>query len=297
MELTFLGTGSAIPTKDRNHMSVFVSHGGEGILLDCGEGTQRQMRIAKISPTKVTKILISHWHGDHVLGLFGLINTIGMSSQPGRKLEVFGPVGTKKRLKSFFDTFECACQVDIIVKEVTSGKVFETNDLVVQTLPMKHRVVCNGYSIVEKDRRRMNLSVIKKLGIPHGPLLGKLQKGKTITLKGKKISPDKTTTVVKGKKVSFITDTETCANCIKLAKDSDVLIIESSFASDLKDKAKEYKHLTSEDAANIAKKAKVKKLVLTHFSMRYKDTKKFEKDAKRIFPKFIIAKDFMKIAL
>jgi len=297
MEITFLGTGSAIPTKDRNHMAVFVSHGSEGILLDCGEGTQRQMRIAKISPTKVTKILISHWHGDHVLGLFGLINTIGMSSEPGRKLEIFGPIGTKKRLKSFFDTFECNCQVDIIIKEVKTGKVFETKDLEVQTLPMKHHVVCNAYSIVEKDKRRINLSVIKKLGIPHGPLLGKLQKGKTISFKGKKISPAKTTTVVKGKKVSFVTDTETCPNCIKIAKDSDVLIIESSYASDLQEKAKEYKHLTSADAANIAKKAKVKKLALTHFSMRYKDTKEFEKDAKKIFPKYVIAKDFMKISL
>jgi ribonuclease Z len=294
MEILFLGTSSMVPTKERNHSSILISYKNEGLLVDCGEGTQRQLKLAGKKLTSITKILISHWHGDHVLGIPGLIQSMGASDY-GKTLQIYGPVGTKKFVNKLFDIFNNNLNVE--VTEVKGGKFFENKYFILEGRLLKHSVGVLGYSLVEKDRRRINLKFIKKLKIPHGPILGKLQNGKSIKWKGRKVDVDKATYKIKGIKATIISDTVPCVGASKLAKDSDLLVCESTFSSDLRDKAKKNYHMTSKQAAELAKRSKVKQLILTHFSARYKDVDKLRKDAKKYFNNVECANDFMKIDL
>ncbi len=296
MEVTFLGTSGMVPTKERNHVATFISYGSEGILIDCGEGTQRQMKIAGLKITKVTKILISHWHGDHVLGLPGLIQTLG-ASEYNKTLEIYGPIGTKKRIKDMFDVFVFDKNVQIKIIEIQKKKIYNGKGFLLEAYELSHGIKCFGFNFIEKDHRRINIRKIRQLGIPEGPLLGKLQENKSIVFKGKKITPKDTTYIVKGKKITIIADTVVCKNCYELAKDADLLICEATYTSDLEEKAQEYKHLTSTQAAQIASMVNAKKLVLTHISARYKDSKDIEEDAKTIFKEVKVAYDFMKVKL
>ena len=162
---------------------------------------------------------------------------------------------------------------------------------------MEHKVPCLGYRFVEKDRLRINVHKAKELGIPEGPLMGKLQRGETIMHKGNRIEADKVTYKVHGRIIGYIPDTGMCDSCLKIAESADVLVCESTYAAREEDKAQEYMHLTTTQAAFIASQAKAKKLILTHFSQRYKDTSDVEQEAKDIFPNTIAAHDFMKVKL
>lgn len=297
MIITFLGTACMQPTKDRNHPGILLSYKAENILMDCGEGIQRQLRIAGIKASKITKLLISHWHGDHILGIPGLMQTMGASEYSG-KLEIFGPVGSKLYLENMFKSFSSTGTIDYSVKEITKpGKFFECEDFLLEAAELEHGIPTLGFSFVEKDRRKIKLVVTKKLGIPEGPLLGELQRGNDIVWKGDKVKADDTTSVIKGRKVTYISDSLPCNGALNLAKYSDLLISEASFASSLKDKAEEYKHMTAREAALMANRSESKKLVLTHFSQRYKETSEIEEDAKDVFADVVCARDFMKINL
>jgi len=294
MELTFLGTSSMVPTKDRNHSSVLLEYKAEGILIDCGEGTQRQLRMIGIKPNKITKILISHWHGDHVLGLIGLIQSLGACEYSGN-LKIYGPEGTIENFEHLKKAFVFEDKIEFEVNEVKKRVFVDTEDFFIEALPLEHGMPCLGYNFVEKDRLRIKLPAAHALGIPEGPLLGKLQSGKPIVFKGKKINPEDVTYVVKGKKVSFISDTCLTQNCVELARDADLLVCEATYADDLEEKAEAYLHLTARQAGMIANQAGVKKLVLTHFSQRYKNTQIIEENARTVFDNVVCAKDFMKI--
>jgi len=285
-----------VPTKDRNQIAVFLSYGSEGILFDCGEGTQRQFKIAGISLTKVTKILISHWHGDHVLGLPGLIQTLS-SSDYSSKLEIYGPIGTKKRMEKMFEAFVFDKRIDFVVKEVKSGFFFENNEFQLGAYPLEHGIETIGFRFVEKDKRKIDMKKIKKFDIPNGPLIGKLQQNKPIEHKGKKINPDDATFIESGKKLAYITDTVLCDSCYDIADNVDLLICEATYSSKLVGKSEEYGHMTARQAAQLANKSNAKQLVLVHFSARYKNTQELEEDARDIFDNVICANDFMKIEL
>ena len=294
MQLTFLGTSSMVPTKERNQTAVFLSYDTGGILFDCGEGTQRQFKIAGIPLSKVTKILLSHWHGDHVLGLPGLMQTLSSTDYTGT-LEIYGPVGTKKRIEKMFEAFVFDKKLDFKVEEVKSGKFFENEDFILESYPLEHGIETLGFKFIEKDKRKVDMKKIKKLGIPEGPLIGKLQQGNSIEHSGKKINPDDVTYLESGKKVAYVTDTVLCAGCYKTAEDADLLICEATYSSKLSDKGEEYGHMTAKQAGQLANKANAKQLVLIHFSARYKNTQELEEDARNVFDNVICAKDFMKI--
>ena len=296
MQILFLGTSSMVPTKERNQSGVLISCGSGGILIDCGEGTQRQLKIAGIKLTKITKILISHWHGDHVLGIPGLIQSMSASGYE-KTLNIYGPVGTKKFMEKMFGVFLFDRRIDICVYEVKKGIFFEDRTLVLEAEHLNHNIETLGYNIVEKGKRKINLRFVKKLGIPEGPLLGKLQEGKSIIWEGKKVGVDKATNVVKGKRITIISDTVPCKGADKLAKNSDLLVCEATYASNLENKGEEHSHMTAKQAAELANRSNVKKLVLTHFSARYKNTRELEEDARNCFGNVLCAKDFMKINL
>jgi len=302
LKIVFLGTSQAIPTEHRNHTSILVSYKGENILVDCGEGTQRQIRKAHINPCRITKLLITHWHGDHVLGIPGLLQTLA-SNNYSEELNVFGPKGTEKFMKEILGIFIPINRIKINVKEI-NGRFFENEDFILESLPLDHTVNVNGYSFIEKDKMKIekdklekilrNLSINKK----DFEKIRDLKKGKNIEFGKSTLKAKELTFLEKGRKICFIFDTYYCKNAIKLAKDANFAIIESTYSEKEKDLANEYKHLTASLAAKIAKEAKAKELILTHISQRYEfHSNILLQEAKKIFPKTKIAEDLMNVEM
>ncbi|MBS3107962.1 ribonuclease Z [Candidatus Woesearchaeota archaeon] len=294
IKITFLGTGSMIPTKQRNHSAVLLSYKDENILVDCGEGTQRQFRIAGLKPTKITKILITHWHGDHVLGLPGLVQTLGTSEFNG-KIEIYGPKGSKRYFKNMCEGIAMICRIDVEIHEIEkAGKFLDTKDFSIEAYYLEHGIETLGYRFIEKDRRNIDVDYIKKFGLQKHPILKQLQQGKDIEWQGKKIKAENATKITEGKVIAFVADTTICDNAVKVAKEADIAICESTHLE--KDKSEEYMHMTAKEAGEVAKKAKAKKLILTHFSQRYGRVDDLVKEAKHVFKhETIAAEDFLEI--
>lgn len=295
MEIIFLGTASMQPTKERNLFAVLIKYKSENILLDCGEGTQRQLRIVGIPPTKINKLLITHLHGDHLNGLPGFFQNLYVN-QYHKTLEIYGPKGTKKFVQNVLKV-TTAKNLKLKIKEIKSGIVIKTNDYIIKAAKLNHSILTYGYSFIENPRRKMNLKYLKKFNLTKHPLLRKLQHGKDIRYKGKKIKAKKATYLIPSKKITFILDTAFCQNAVNLAKNSTLLISEATFTEKHKDKARSFKHLTASQSGLLAKKSCSKELILTHFSQRYKTAKPILKEAKKIFKKVKVSKDFMKIKI
>jgi len=296
LKIKFLGTSAMIPTVRRNNNSILLNYKGENILIDCAEGTQRQLQFVEISPTKVTMLLITHWHGDHVFGIPGFLQTLAASNYQ-KTLKIFGPKGTKywmSRMTSLALNEEK--QIKFEVTEVQSGKFFENDDFELHAKQLDHQTKCLAFSLIEKDKRRINLNYVKKFGLKKHPLLGRLQKGKNVTFNGKKILANKATKITKGKKATFILDTAYFKDLEKFAKNSDILVCEATMADELEERAKKYKHLIPSQAARIAKNSRSKQLVLTHFSQRYKSNAIFKNQARRIFKNVKCASDFLEVS-
>jgi len=288
--MTFLGTGAMIPNEKRGHPAFLLTYKEENILIDCGEGTQIQFRKAKLNPCRVTKILITHWHGDHTFGLPGLLRTLETSGYKN-KMYIYGPKGLKRHMEEMFTAFGEITEFKIEVIEV-SGRLFENQDFYLEAEKMIHVQPCNAYSFILKDKTRIDKVKMKKLKLPEGKHIQELKLGKDIIIEGKKFKAKDLIFKEKGKKISIILDTLMNNNTISLAKDSDLLVCEASFGKDQANLAMEYKHLTAEQAGQIAKKAGVKKLVLAHLSQRYdKDPGKILSEAKKIFKNVHLAKD------
>ena len=300
INITFLGTSSTVPTTTRNHMANLLDYKDEHILIDCGEGTQRQFRKAKINPGQLTRLLITHIHGDHTFGLPGLFHTLALNNY-SKTLYIYGPKGTKEFINKIFTLFVKNKKIKYEVKEV-NNKFLETKDFDLIAFPLEHDSPCNGYIFQEKDKLRIDKQKLKKLRIPEkSPELGKITQGKNIKINGKTINYKNITYKQKGRKISFIFDTRLCNNAKKLAENSDLSIIESTFLASSENGeqlSKEYFHLTAKQAAQIAKQAKVKQLILTHFSQRYEHKEDLIlAEAKKIFPNTRLANDFDKIGI
>jgi ribonuclease Z len=295
IDILFLGTGCMQPTKQRNHAAILLRFNKENLLFDCGEGTQRQMRIAGFKPAKITRLFISHWHGDHVFGIPGLLSSMG-ADQFTEKLEIYGPKGSKKYLSNLFKSFAAKDIIPYEVHEISSGKIFDNEEFMVEAYPLKHSVPCMGYSFIEKERRRINVAKAKKLSL-EGPILGKLQKGKSVVVNGIKIESEEVTYLVPAKKISYVTDTTECDGANTLAKDADLLILEGTLLDELEENAIKSKHLTVKQAAIIASENNAKKLILTHISQRYKNSSEIIDEAKNYFDNTVVAEDFMKLKI
>jgi ribonuclease Z len=298
INITFLGTGSAIPTARRNHPAMLLQYRGENMLFDCGEGTQRQFRKAKMNPCKVTKILISHWHGDHVLGLPGLLMTMMMNGY-NKNLEIYGPRGTKERVRQYFDLIRLDGQkLNAVVKEVSKGIIFDGDEFMIEAAEMSHDTPVVAYSFIVKEKKRLDKEKLAKLKIPNSPLVGELVRGKTVEIGGKKVDGKKLMYVENQRKVTFLMDTRKCDGAVAIAKGADVLISEATYSKEENEMAEEYGHLTSVDAATIAKKARVRALVLMHLSQRYDAVPKIIlNEAKEVFENVMVVEDLDGIEL
>jgi len=293
MSILFLGTGGSWPSVKRNVSSVALKRAGEIILFDCGEGTQRQFQKSKLSYMQISKIFITHFHGDHFLGLPGLIQTMQLNDREF-PLHIYGPKGMIKLLNQLLSLGYFKPNYEIIGYEIDGGDVLEFKGYKISVMRVKHGIPALAYCF-EEDMRPGKFDKTKalELGIPEGPLFSNLQKGKIITLNhGRKITPD----IVlgpprKGRKLVFSGDTKPINEMINFAKNADVLIHEATFDSELKDLSSDYGHTTASQAAEIAKKAYVDKLFLIHISPRYNENNVIEEDAKKIFKNSVVPKD------
>lgn len=296
IKIIFLGTSSQIPTAKRNHTAMLLNYKDENILVDCGEGTQRQFRKAKLNPCKITRILLTHKHGDHTFGLPGLISTLNASGY-NKTLYIYGPLGIKKYLEDLFKLINYKLDFKIQIKEV-SGKFFENNDFYLEAEKMKHGIPTNAYNFILKNKIRIDKKKLEKSKLPAGPLLKQIQEGKNVIYNGKKYLAKNLIYTEKEKKISFVFDTLKNKKIVAFVKKSDLLICESSFLADSENGeklAKEHMHLTAKQVAEIAKKARVEKLILTHISSRYdKNPRALLDEARNIFKNSEIAKDLDK---
>jgi ribonuclease Z len=299
INITFLGTAAHIPTVKKNHSAIFLTYQGENILFDCGEGTQRQFRFAKLNPCKITRILISHFHADHVLGIPGLLSTLSLSGY-NKPLFIYGPKGTKEKINQIIKTFNFKIEYNIEIEEV-SGKFIEMNDFFIEASPMKHRTPCNAYNFVKKEKIRIDKVKLKKSKLPEGPILQNLKNDKDIIFEGKKYLAKNLTYREPAKKISIIMDTLFNENMALFVKDSDLLICEATFLANSENGkvlAEEHLHMTGEQAAKVAKDSKSKKLILTHISQRYENKPdELLKEARKIFKNTALANDFDKVKI
>ena len=295
MEITFLGTSSAVPSKHRNHAGIIIKYFKDTLLFDCGEGTQRQLTYAKISPMKINKIFITHFHGDHVLGLAGLIQSMGFRGRE-EDLDIYGPKGLGKIINAAFKIGYFQLNYNINIHEIGEGIVVETDEYIIRSIIAEHNIDNISYSVYEKKKPRFLREKAIELGVPVGPAFGKLHNGQEVEVNGKVIKPEQVLGPPReGKKVTYSGDTRPCEKLIELARNSDVLIHEATYEYADLDKAIEHCHSTSKEAAEIAKKANVKLLALTHISPRYMTDINIKNEAREIFENTVVVSDFTEI--
>jgi len=302
MQITFLGTSSGVPTRFRNVSSVAVRlpQRSEVWLLDCGESTQHQVMRSELRLSQITKIFITHLHGDHIFGIPGLLATCGMSGSV-KHIDLYGPSGLEGYIDACLKYSETRLAYTIAVHRVKPGLVTEDQEFAVYCAPLKHRVTAYGYRVVEKDRLgTFDVAKAQAEGIPFGPLYGKLKQGETIVLPdGRTFDGKEFVGAPKlGRKVVYCTDTIYCDSAVELAHQADLLIHEATFAHQDADMAYQRLHSTSTMAAQVALGAQVKKLVMTHFSPRYAPgndilLEDLLTEARMIFAETYLAQDFM----
>lgn len=297
MEITFLGTSSAVHSYTRSHPSIAIKAFGETMLFDCGEGTQRQLIYAKISPMKISKIFITHYHGDHILGMPGLLQSMNFRGRE-TKLTIYGPKGLDNLRQAISNLGFPDFDFPLEWIEIDSGTVIKNEEYIIKAQRVKHNTLTLAYSVEELKKPRFLRQKAIDLGVPVGPKFGKLHSGESVEVNGEIIKPEQVLGPPrKGHKITYSGDTMPCEEIINFAKDSTILIHESTYKAEDKDKADLHAHSTSVDAANIALNSNSKELILTHISTRYTEVDDLLKEAQEIFKNTKIAKDLMKLEL
>jgi ribonuclease Z len=296
----FLGTGGSIPTAKRSLPAVLVQRENEHIMFDCGEGVQRQMIKAKTGFHRKMKILITHMHGDHVLGLPGLLQTMALLNRE-RKIEVYGPEGIDEFFKCVRKTVQFGLTFPVEIHEVTTvGEICHEEEYIIEAAWANHAIPALAYCLREKSRPgHFSTETAIALGVPEGPLWGRLQKGMQIkTVDGKTVRPPQVMGKLRqGRKVAYTGDTRPFKELINLALRADLLIHDATLDDELADRAEEDGHSTPSQAALAAKKARVQRLILTHISARYSDAEKLVKQARKTFKNTDAAEDLMRIEI
>jgi len=292
LSVTFLGTGGSVPNKFRNLPSVLVRRGPELLLFDCGEGTQKQFLQAKAGTNRKMRIFISHLHGDHIFGLPGMLHSLSFMGRT-RDLEIIGPRGVAQFVRSVNRAVRLYSRFPISVREVSAGRVINDPEYEVRAAWGRHGIPCLAYAFQEKPRSgKFDPVKARSLGIPEGPLWKRLQNSPAITFKGRRIlSRSVVGPPRRGLKLTYAVDTRPCAQVAKLATGSDLLIHDSCFNETAASKARDYGHSTASEAASVARKGKVRELVLFHISAMYEDPTPLLKEARRVFPHTTLCKD------
>jgi len=302
VRVTFLGTSAGVPTRERNVAGVALQlpQRGEWWLFDCGEGTQHQILRSGLSLGQLTRVFITHMHGDHLFGLPGLLAT-GRLAGNDRRADVYGPPGLADYLRACWQSTEAGTPLPVEIHTLVPGEIYRDDEFAVSCLPVKHRVPAFGFRVTEQERPgRFRVEEATALGVPFGPLFGKLKRSETITLDdGRRVDgaalcdpPEQ------GRSIVYSGDTIFCEEMVRLAHDADVLIHESTFVGADEELARRSRHSTAAMAAQVAAQAGARMLVLTHISPRYAPGKASAPtdllgEARTIFPRTELAHDFL----
>jgi ribonuclease Z len=305
LKLTFLGTGAACPSVERNVSSLALVRDGETLLFDCGEGTQRQMMRYGVT-FAFREIFFTHFHSDHLLGVVGLLRTLGLLNifgEESRKegLTLYGPKGAQRILAQLLDVGIERVKFPVEIVELKTGDVIKRGEYDIVTFPTDHRADTIGFALVEHERLgRFNPDKARALGIPEGPLWGKIHKGETIALPdGRKVAPAELVGAPRrGRKLVISGDTRPCAGLREAARGADLLVHEATFSHEDHARAEETGHSTAREAAELAAGAGVHRLILTHISPRYsREAPELLAEARALFPDTLIARDGMEIEI
>jgi len=303
LKLTFLGTGAACPTIDRNVTSLALVREGETMLFDCGEGTQRQMMRYGVS-FAFREIFFTHFHSDHLLGVIGLLRTLGLLNVFGETnradgLTLYGPKGARRILTHALEVGIEKVKFPVEIVELKVGDTLKRKEYDILTFPTEHRADTIGYALVEHRRLgRFNPDRARELGIPEGPMWGRIHKGESVSLPdGRTIAPAELVgTPRAGRRVVLSGDTRPCDGIRHAALNADLLVHEATFSHEDLERAKETGHSTAREAAELAHAAGVKRLVLTHISPRYsREAPELLAEARGAFAETVIARDGMEI--
>lgn len=294
-DLTILGCSSQQPTRFRNHGAYLFRWNEEGLLFDPGEGTQRQFIFANIAPTCVNRIFISHFHGDHCLGLGSMLMRLNLDKVT-HPIHVYYPASGKK----YFDRLRYGTvyheTIHVIEHPVSEeGIVEDDGRFKIEAVFLEHGIDNIGWRITEPDQRKFDPAKLKERGVL-GPLVRELEEKGEIVVNGNVIKLDDVSWIRKGESIAIVIDTSYCQQAIEISRDARILLCESTYQEEHRDLAEKNYHLTAKQAATIAKEAGAKELVLTHFSARYTNGKGFEKEAKEVFDNVQVAEDLKRIS-
>ncbi|HEU4406328.1 MAG TPA: ribonuclease Z [Polyangiaceae bacterium] len=295
-ELVVLGSSSQVPTRYRNHNGYLLLWDDEGLLFDPGEGTQRQMIYAEVSASQITKILVTHFHGDHCLGLASMIQRISLDRVP-QTIDVFFPASGAV----YFERLRYASiyydQARLAPRPLEAeGVVHESPAFTIEARRLDHGVEAFGYRLQERGGRTMLPGALAEAGVS-GPAVGRLLREGEVKAGERVVRLDEVSVERKGQSVAFVMDTRPCAAALELARGVDLLVCESTYLSSEASEAHAHGHMTAADAASIAREAGVGRLVLTHFSQRYVAVEPFEDEARAIFADAVAARDGRRVAV
>ncbi|MDP1835996.1 MAG: ribonuclease Z [Chlamydiales bacterium] len=290
-DLIILGCSSQQPTRLRNHGAYLFRWNEEGLLFDPGEGTQRQFIFANVAPTTVTRIFVSHFHGDHCLGLGSMLMRLNLDKVT-HPIHCYYPASGKK----YFDRLRHGTIYHEIINVVEhpvsqAGLVEDDGNFRIEATFLEHGVDNIGWRITEPDRRKFDREKLKLQGVT-GRAVRTLQEEGFVLVDGRSITLDDVSSLVTGDSIAVVIDTRPCKNAVDIAKGAKILLCESTYLEQHKDLAERHHHLTASEAAKIAKDAGVEKLILTHYSARYLDLAPFAQEARLIFPNVETADDF-----
>ena len=293
LSITLLGTGAACPSIERNVAALAVAREGETLLFDCGEGTQRQMMRYGVS-FAFREIFFTHYHADHMLGVTGLMRTMGLQDRT-LPVTLYGPRGADRILGAAIGLGIERNRFPIEIKEIAPGDRIAREEYDIVVFPTDHRADTVGYALVEHTRLgRFNPERARELGVPEGPLWGKLHKGETVELPdGRRVGPaDLVGQPRRGRTVVYTGDTRPSLTVVEAARGADLLIHDSTFGEEERARAVETGHSTAAQAAEVAREAGARRLVLTHISPRYsRDAPELLAEAKAVFPESLVARD------
>ncbi len=295
LRVTFLGTSAAVPTTKRNPSSVCINREGDRFLFDAGEGTQRQM-MRFGTGFAVEAIFLTHLHGDHVLGLPGLLQTWDFNERP-RPLEIYTPAGTGSRIRQFLTALDDDISFEVTVTEVQAGvTAFRGDDYEIRTVATEHRTRSVGYALIEEERRgRFDRERAEELGVPVGPKFSNLHRGEPVELDdGTTVQPSQVVGPPRpGRRLVYTGDTRPCETVVEVATDADLLIHDATFTEERAERAVRTAHATAAEAGEVAARADVARLALTHISSRYtgSETGHAEEAAEAFDGRVILAED------
>ncbi|MEA1927318.1 MAG: ribonuclease Z [Candidatus Auribacterota bacterium] len=293
MRIVILGSGGAVPTTRRMLPSTVLLREGEMFIFDCGEGTQLQLTKSRLGWARLRAIFISHLHGDHIIGLPGLLMTMNMGSRK-TPLKIFGPPGISDYIRLNQKILRFGVGFPLEVEEIEGGLVVEEEEYRIEALPVKHRVFTLAYRLVEKPRPgRFNLEKARELGIPPGPLYKRIQSGEEINLDdGRLIRPEEILGDPRpGRKVVYMVDTRPFPGEVEFVRRADLLIHDGMFDDEMEGESRVRGHSTTRQAATVARDAGVDRLVLVHISPRYLSIREMLRQAREVFPHTRIARD------